>query len=257
MAASSSYYGRRSIKAYKARPRRTSAYKARSYQRAPRGRVQIYRSSGEKKGVDTLLETANVVSTVNTNDDCIVLNLIQQGAGSWNRVGRKVALSSIRLWGSCEYVYISPAAGTGTVESNNLRMVIVWDSQPSGASIPTFDDVFGTTVQSGTEATSYLDPVKYDNMGRFSILRDVRLAANPEFQHNTDGSVDDVNMTFNFDEYIQLKNRVTVFSGQTNPMTIADVSTGAVYVYFRAAKNTANSTFNINSDAKARLRYTD
>lgn len=256
MAASSSYM-RRPLKSRSySRPNR-SRYVAKPYARSRSGRAVVYRSSGETKGVDTSLATANVVSTVATNDDAFVLNLVQQGAGSWNRVGRKVRLSSVRLWGTCEYVYISPAAGTGTVESNTLRMVVVWDSQPSGASIPSFDDVFGTTSQTGTESTTFLDPLTYDNMGRFKVLRDSRICANPNFQHNTNGSVDDVNMTFIFDEYIKLNGRETIFSGQSNPMTIADVSTGALYVYFRAAKNSADSTFSVNADAKARLRYTD
>lgn len=38
--------------------------------------------SGELKGMDTVLTSAAIVATTNTNDNCIVLNLVQQGAGS-------------------------------------------------------------------------------------------------------------------------------------------------------------------------------
>jgi len=54
----------------------------------------------EIKGMDTELAIAGpVLATTATNGDCFVLNLVQQGAGSWNRVGRKIRMKSLRLKG--------------------------------------------------------------------------------------------------------------------------------------------------------------
>lgn len=208
----------------------------------------------EKKGVDFTTDIGTIISTTNTNGDCFVLNLIQQGAGSWNRIGRKVNLSTIRLKGIIT-LRSTQTATTNDVLSNTVRMVLVWDKQPSGNAIPAFNTVFGRTDQTGTEGTIFLDPIRYDNMDRFSILKDCVYNLNPKF-FSTGGTTNDTRVSYSYDEYIKLGNRECIFSGQSNPMTIADISSGALYVYFRTSNNTtANECSNLFS--VARLRYYD
>lgn len=223
----------------------------------PAGMVAAVRRAGEKKGMDTLLNVNAVVATTNTNDDAIVLNLIQMGSGSWNRIGRKVNLESVRLRGTATYVS-APALISGDLNSNTLRIVVVWDKQPSGAAIPTFDSIFGLTQQDGTESTTYLSPIKYDNMDRFSVLRDTTMSFSPQVWNNEAGTTDASRQECPFDEYVKLGGREVVFLGQTAPMTIADISTGALYVYFRANNATAGiNQIAIDEDSFARLRYSD
>lgn len=218
--------------------------------------VQMSKQLGEKKGVDIGIAHTGVVSTTNTNANIDVLNLVQAGTGSWNRVGRKIHLKSVRVRGLITAAF-RPAATTEDLIGQTLRMILVWDKQPSGAAIPTFDTIFGTTTQAGVEATTLLDPVKYDNMGRFQVLRDKVWDFNPP-THVSGGTEDDYNMVFNFDEFVKLGNRETVFSGQSNPMTIADISTGALYLIFRSSANIANQAIiNVNAGSFSRLRYVD
>jgi len=210
--------------------------------------------TGEKKGMDTAITIAGpVIATTNTNGDCIVLNLVQQGAGSWNRIGRKINLQSVRLRGQVRWLN---TASSNNWAGNTLRMVVVWDKQPSGAAIPAFDTVFGKTAQDGTESTTFLDAVKYDNMDRFSILRDCVMNFTSQIVTNPITGVAVQLQTF--DEFIKLGNREVVFLGQSAPMTIADISTGALYVYFRsaAADNDVNDIA-IDSLSFARVRYVD
>lgn len=215
----------------------------------------------EKKGCDFPIDFgANPVpSTVNTNGQSLCLNLIQQGAGSWNRVGRKIHLQSLRLRGEIVWL-LDQEASTLNLNGNTIRMVIVWDKQPSGpvGTIPAFDTVFGVTGQDGSETTSYLNPVKYDNMDRFSVLRDCVHTFEPPLYNAAAGTQNAVVVRKPFDEFIQLKGREVVYSGQSNPMTIADVSTGAIYIYCRAAGNISNVNFFTLADSSfARLRYID
>jgi len=214
------------------------------------------RRVGEKKGVDTVLTLSPILSTTNTNGSSFVLNLVQQGAGSWNRVGRKINLQSVRLRGTLTVTYTAVVA-TGQTFGNVVRMVLVWDKQPSGAAIPTFDTIFGKTDQTGAEATTFLDPVKYDNMDRFSVLRDCVYAASAD-QMLSAGTGPTAQSNLQFDEFVKLGNREVVFSGQSAPMTIADISTGALYVYFRVETNSATfTTVDVDAQSFARLRYVD
>lgn len=237
-------------------PTRPLAGSSRARAQPAGGMMAAIRRAAEKKGMDTGLTIAAVLDTTNTNGDCFVLNLVQQGAGSWNRIGRKINLESVRIRGIAQFNF-APVATTAALISNTLRMVLVWDKQPSGAAIPTFDTVFGTTGQDGTEGTTFLNPIKFDNMDRFSVLKDWVCSEKP-YAALSSGSTNPVTVQVPFDEYIPLKGREVVFLGQTAPMTIADISTGALYLYFRVETNTASTGFvAIDNTSFARIRYTD
>jgi len=216
--------------------------------------ARAVRATMTKKGMDTDVSIATIPSTTSTNGHAFVLNLIQTGSGSWNRVGRKTHAKSLRIVGCLNWAF-TPTFATGACNSSFVRMVVVWDKQSSGATIPTFDAIFGITAQDGTESCPDITcPPRYDNMDRFRVLRDCILPA-PTEAVPAFGSGPYLARPQPFDEYIKLGNLESVYSGQTVPMTIADISTGALYVYFRSLFNAANCT--VNSDAIARLRYTD
>lgn len=212
------------------------------------------RRVGEKKGVDTALTLSPIIATTNTNASSFTLNLVQAGNGSWQRVGKKINLESVRLRGIISF-FFTPTVTTLNQNANAMRMVVVWDKQPSGT-LPTFDTIFGNTVQDGTESTTYLDAVKYDNMDRFSVLRDTVISKAPEISIVT-GTSNISEVECPFDEYIKLGGRETVYSGQSSPMTISDISSGALYVFFRAESNTAGLFCQVDSASFARLRYSD
>jgi len=210
----------------------------------------------EKKGMDTTmnLTSTNLISTTNTNAAAFVVNLIQQGSGSWNRVGRRTTLKSLRITGVLQ-AQITPDPTTGELYDALVRMVVVWDKQPSGAAIPTFDQIFGITAQDGTESTpSIWVPPRYDNMERFRVIRDCKYELDPMASPGI-GTTRLTSVNKNIDEYIKLPMLESNYSGQSTPMTIADISSGALYVYFRAEFNGALSRASVISNA--RIRYVD
>lgn len=223
--------------------------------RAPARRSR--RDNIELKGVDTELAIAGpIISTTNTNADAFVLNLIPPGTASFNRVGRKCILKTARLYGNAQYSYAGTAT-TGVYNGSVLRMVVVWDKQPSGA-LPAFDTIFGSTDQAGTESADVLDPVRYDSMDRFRILRDTRIVANPTTGNAEGGTLDSIELRFLFDEFIKLPNLETTYSGQSATQTIADISSGGLYVFFRADESVdTTADWTIHASSKCRLRYVD
>lgn len=89
---------------------------------------------------------------------------------------------------------------------------------------------------------------------RFKVIRDCKHYVNPPSWDETGGS----DYTIQIDEYIKLKGLSTNYSGQSAPMTIADINSGALYVYFRALFNSAGvNTILVSGTTTARLRYTD
>jgi len=202
---------------------------------------------GELKGMDTGIgSVGNLLTTTNTNVDMYPLNLIRQGTGSWNRVGRKVQMKSLRF--NFEISLTCPLA---TMNSSLVRVVVFYDKSPNGAAIPTWDTVFGTTGQDGVEAANnVLLPLRFDNMERFIVLRDKKFDIGI-----TAGGTNSTNK-YCVSDYVKLSNMETVFGGESAPMTIADIQRGALYIGYRATSNTGITTLIVQS-ASARLRYTD
>jgi len=221
--------------------------------RVSRAAVAAARNALELKGVDVGLTLTPVIATSTTNGSAFLLNAIAPGSGSFNRIGRKAHLKSLRLKGAFQ-VSQTPSA-TGAVGGACVRMVVVWDLQPNSGSIPTWDVIFGTTDQAGTEASTVLSPLRYDNMNRFHVLKD------KSYDYATvPGNVVSTATQIGFmpfDEYINLGGRETNYSGQSATCTTADISTGALYVYFRAQLNDATVAVSVGSNSIARLRYVD
>jgi len=209
---------------------------------------------GEKKGMDTDVSLTPIIATTNTNGSAFCLNLIQNGAASWNRIGRKSHLKSLRLTGN--FLFNSQPSATGSAIDNFVRMVVVWDNQISGAALPQFDAIFGITDQSGTESCPDITcPPRYDNMDRFKVLSDT-IIEQPPLPIQTFAGTAATAHHVPFDKYIRLNNLESVYATNSNPMTIADLSTGALYVYFRAKNNVGGQAI-VTSDGIARIRYTD
>ena len=117
----------------------------------PRNQIYGRPPLPEKKGVDIDVSNAAIPFTTGTNDGILALNLIQQGSGSWNRIGRKTHLKSLRIKGQVTFAATRGAAST-VLTLPSWRAVVVWDTQPSGNALPTFDSIFGITTQSGAES---------------------------------------------------------------------------------------------------------
>lgn len=208
----------------------------------------------ELKGVDTATDITSVIATTSTNANIFTLNLVAPGSASYNRIGRKLSLKSVRLYGLIKAT-IAEQATTADLHGLLVRLTVVWDKQPSGV-LPVFSDIFGQTLQDGTEQSSFLDKLRYDNTDRFQVLRDVVHDFDPTLYNGGAGTANgQLPVTF-YDEYIPLKGKESVFSGQSGTATIADISSGALYLVVRSSNN-ISGVAEAQLDGTARLRYTD
>lgn len=206
---------------------------------------------GELKGMDTLIAYSPVTANTSTNTQVTALNLIQTGTGSWNRIGRKTHLTSVRCLGYASAIMFRNT--DGEFYGNSLRIILVWDKQPSGASEPAFDDIFKYTDQTGTEVSEWYSPPAYDTMDRFTVIKDWTVDALPGC---SPAAGDAMRYNYKIECFVPLPNLESVYSGQSNPMTIADINTGALYLIARAEGDTAaQSLWDLN--LICRLRYHD
>jgi len=240
-------YGKKSGMKRRANTFKKKQYSARSLPAAIQMAAAL-RAGKELKGVDTNLAVGTVTDSTNSNTDAVCLNLMAAGVGSFNRIGRKINLRSTRL----KVIARLTSNELSTTSGNLFRMVVVWDKQPAGV-LPQFDEIFGNTVAIGTETSTVLDSLRYDNTDRFSVLSDTV----ETFQVNSRPTqvAGPATARFYFDKFIDLHNRESVYSGSGSAIT--DLSSGGVYVYFRSQDQGTTTTIAIEDNSVARTRYTD
>lgn len=214
----------------------------------------------ELKGVDTLLTQAGpIVSTTSTNDNIVCVNLVAPGTGSFNRVGRKIFMKNLRLRVCALYTY-GQANTTSNITFPLMRCVVVYDRQTNG-SIPTWVTMFATKNQAGSEDGNVIGPLSYDGTRRFVTLMDEIVEARPVV--DPAGAFNSTNnkvlTQVHFERFIPLRGLEVLYSGDSATAVIGDISSGGLYVGFRALGGTVDdvSDWSVTSLSYARLRYTD
>ena len=220
-------------------------------------------SRKEKKGCDVGFNNTTIPSTTNNNLGIWLLNGVQEGVGSWNRIGRYIWNKSIELDLTLDWQTSSTASDSAQMVATWVRCLLVWDKQPSGGAIPNFDTIFGHTDQAGIETSSIQDHLRYDNMFRFKVLLDTEI--NPTLVNTTannaaatSGASIIADTQIRYHKFLKLGNKMTNFSGTANPMTNANISTGSLYLVIRAPSTVPTSeSWTLSNTSTARLRYVD
>ena len=140
----------------------------------------------EKKGCDVSFTNTAITSSNGTNAGIWLLNGVQEGVGSWNRIGRYIWNKSIELDLELDWFTQNTASDSAQTVATWVRCTVVWDKQPNNGAIPNFDTIFGHTDQAGVESASIMDHLRYDNMFRFKVLADSYI--NPSMVNTTAGN---------------------------------------------------------------------
>lgn len=188
-------------------------------------------------------------------------NLIQEGVGNWNRIGRKINMKSLYITG-----LIAPTnANTAALAEDYNRIIVFYDRQANGANI-TFANLIQSRDQIGTGVSNTaLDHINMDNRERFIVLMDRRIvtppigangvtATNNNITMETNGEGSDGNMKIQ--RYIKLQGLETHYSNTTNPAVIGNISTGALGMVVISVNATGNSRA-YNFVYTARLKFID
>lgn len=188
-------------------------------------------NNGELKYLDT-----GISAGMNSTGSVTALNLLAVGDDNTTRDGRQITAKSVHIQG-----FIQPE--DQTVNSQLVRWLLVWDSQPNSSTIAAIGDILVT-------ATS-ISHTNLNNRERFTILRDQRFAVG--FVSNVATQAYAVGPGVHVvNEFVPLKELKTTYSGTT--AVIGAIATGALLLVLvgTEAGGTA-ATFN----GQARLRFFD
>jgi len=137
------------------------------------------------------------------------VNLMKVGTAAHERVGNTINVKS---------VIITNYNSTGG--SGYGRLFVVYDRQPNGT-LPTYQTIFATVDYTGTVQPSF-GLINPKNQLRFEILYYEQFFGNYSvngYGYRPANGIDRV-----------VINRPTTFKQSSNPPTIADIATGAIYV---------------------------
>jgi len=214
-------------------------------------RTNIISNRTELKTVDCDFFTHNQL-TLNSTPQITLINAVQEGAGGFNRIGRKIMMKSIRITG-----VIAPT-GNATANVGELnRMALVYDRAPNGA-FPVFTDIFNGQFQTGTNIPTLISGPHPVNFERFIVLREKYWVLPTNSGASTNGTVALVNHpeeNAKFDMYIKLPNLVAHYSGTTNPVGIGQYQNGALYIVTNGS-SAAGSEYSLLG-VVTRLRFWD
>lgn len=200
------------------------------FTRIKRSRIsRVQRARGEPGYVDKTVNT-----TMDATGSIQLIATIPQGAGTKQRVGKKITLTSMQMRG---YIYNNTAAAL-----NDVAYMIVYDKRPTGA-MPLITAILNDTKPSAMNND--------DNASRFQILKrvDAMLIGNT-------GSPETLTTAAakSADWWLSLKNRPCEF-GSLATGAIGDITTGALYLV--SVGNNATGTTAASLAGWIRVKYND
>lgn len=207
---------------------------------ATRGFRGGYGNKGEKKFFD--INTATYQA--NTTGSFTLLFIPVLGTDFNARIGRKTRAVSLYIRGRVS-LEDAISLGAGNIAGQMIRMIIFVDLQPNGAA-PAVTDLLNEALPSSQ--------LNANNRDRFLVLKDKQYTFDPILMNTTTPFA-----AFNTTSYpvkcYKKINVETIFNA-TNGGTIADITSGAIYMFW-----IGSSAAGVNTDANAivstRVRYLD
>jgi len=178
------------------------------------------------------------------------LFLCIQGTGTNQRIGNKIRYKSIRVQYWINY------NNTNTIPADQLRFLLIYDSQPNGA-VPALTDVVQNYTSASATSVDTQSSLNVNNTDRFRVLMDEKVlfpnlvfsGGNPAV--NFDYSNNDSTGKFMTDRFIDLKELPAQFNA-ANGDAITDFTKGSLVYCFYNQTNAAGS-YDINLTARVRF----
>lgn len=226
--------------------RKATSYKKRKVTK----KSVVMAKAGELKWVDQLRSAMDFTSTV----DFDIQNGLIPGVGVNNRVGRKIKMKSLTIYGDIVRRLTNAASN-----NDHLRLMLIYDRQPNGA-VPGLSDVLQSTDVSGTTQTNAQAMLNLTNGERFKVLRDWHWKLDQTAISAPLPNIEDAQVTSGhvspcqFKVYIPLKGLPVSYNAGVAG-TQADIATGALYLMSLGLNAAGTATHSLIYTS--RLRFYD
>lgn len=172
-----------------------------------------------------------------------LIHIPTQGTDYTQRIGRKTVIKSVYLRGR---IIVQPFATIPPTmdfdcPAQQCRMIVFIDFQPNGAAPATQD------VLMRTDPVAHLNP---NNRDRFKVIKDKTFVFDACCANASD--ITAVNRTIH-DFKIYKKLNTEVIYNQTNGGTIADITTGALFVMFLGSNTNLTTDLLLQLDTRTRF----
>lgn len=207
----------------------------------------------ELKCVDTPLADDVVINNPTfLQNNFLCLNLVQQGAAYYNRIGTKINLKSLKL-------RLRFTVNTNLSNANTtFRILVVYDKNNNGYP-PVVQDILQSIYQDGTSVLNVYSSVNINYRDRFEILLDEFITL-PPVSSPTPGQfviVGGLAVPYTYEKYLKLKDRPQMYRGTASPITIGSVVSGAIYLLPISDLPQASLLNPYDMGGEARVRFTD
>lgn len=190
-------------------------------------------------------------ATAAAGDTPLVLNAMVAGTEVYNRVGRKIYMKSVHIRGQIF------SAATTALDEQELRMMLVYDSNPNAAQTTLGQLLLDSNVGGGLDVNSNIN---LDNRERFKVIKEWFWHQGGAAGANTgqiiatgQTSLQDGSQCLTVNAYIKLHGLEAVYNG-TNAGTFADIASGSLLL-FTFCDTLATNCWKFFG--KTRLRYQD
>lgn len=189
--------------------------------------ISIKKQLREVKGAVELkyLDTYINDPEIDTTGSLFLLNGIAVGDTQITRTGGQIKLTSLQF----RLSFIMP---NDLISYAGVRVIVFWDRQANGLAPLVADNPLAgiPALLNNAVILSLLEaPYQYENIDRFHVLYDKRMAMNPQVVLNTTAGLTDqlVPSEFFINKYIKL-NRTTKYDSTGN--VIDDINTNSLYM---------------------------
>lgn len=209
--------------------------------------MQIRRNPSSVAAETHYLDILKTTTPFITAGTFVCLNATKEGNASFDRTGRRIVMKSLHLNG-----IITPnSSAPGSAVSKYGRIIVFYDKQANGAA-PALADVLLSESATSSETNVY-SGLRMANRGRFEVIIDERFVF-PPITVTTLAISGAVNLTgeeAQVSRFARLKDRVTEYNGTATPPTIAEITTGSLYLLVLGeTATTADFNFVWNSRLK-------
>lgn len=232
---------------------RSTFRKVTKYRRIPGiGTIRKTYSIPELKYIDN----SDAAAAIDESGTITLLNALSLGTGATQRVGMRITMRSLHL----KYIVTGPVysvANGANAYNQHVRIMLVLDLQPNGATL-----TLGDLIEDATTGIGIVSSLYMANAARFKVLYDKRMMVTPNVvvpgsttvQQSYSAVINNTPSKSLYDEiYLKLSHEVQY--ADSNNGDITDIKTGALFLIAISDNATAAQQPLITS--YVRVRYHD